>query len=76
MKECPICGAKAKRRMTKKRFLAGVVSWLVGWPIGILGGINAGNDARETIHKRICKQTKYRCTDPRCGHEWLEKRED
>lgn len=76
MKECPKCGSKAKNILTKKRFLASVVSWLASWPIGAFVGVYAGNEVRENIHKRICKQMKYKCTNPPCRHEWLCDRED
>ena len=77
--KCPVCGGDmAQRRSKRGRVFYGCARYpeceFVSWnpPSGVM----CPKCASFTTSRRVRAGVKYKCANPKCGHEWAQEQED
>lgn len=77
MKRCPVCGSGAEFTNKVEYYAKHVGAGAVGFGAGALtefvhphGGGHVAKEVHENLTQSVYKH--YKCTNPRCGHEWDE----
>ena len=71
MKKCPKCGSGAQRTNLSNEIFANII----GFGAGVLAtpfGPSFGPAAYSSVKKNICDCKRFKCTNPKCNHEWYE----
>lgn len=77
MKRCPECGSGAELINGVEYYASQTGAIAVGLGAGLLASVfspNHGGHVANEVRKNLTDNThkKYRCTNPKCKHEWAE----
>ena len=72
MKRCPECGSGAERTNIGEEVFADIMGFGAGL-VGSVFGPAAARNAQKQVTENICEYKRYKCTNPKCNHEWSEK---